>query len=442
MASCRKPNQIWISLSPIHSQIGVTFIAKGRFDEYSMTSPHAHLPPTLLENQQAQTPYMHQGAYAIRRKQSPSPTPPPTGDQGAGNKLHDIPDSVRKSYVAQKLPVRQQSLAAAYHHGRTVTPIQEESKLNRAQTQYTTQSSKSGFARSATISSSTSTQNEQRLRNLPKRTSSIMNLSLRKDHHPLDEPLPPPPPLPPTVPKISTATTPPPAAAAVTAPNDEDIEEDFNFSDRPPSAAPQILPVVATDNLSIFSPETPINHPPFHFPIPDLPPIDTGKRRPSEVCSIDTATTVETLPDRRRSSVKHSDVKMLHSRSDSTVTTLSRPGLEGGRRRSCDTEASDVGELSSPSPRGERTSIFLRMQQKREEQRRSIYAYRTPKYQGRQPAIPIAILSSVAKEFYRKIPTIPTLVKDNIEYHHVFSGREAVVSITKNNGTSNSTILD
>lgn len=64
-------------------------------------------------------------------------------------------------------------------------------------------------------------------------------------------------------------------------------------------------------------------------------------------------------------------------------------------------------------------SLFLtKMQLKREEQQKSIDAYRSP-------PIYTAILSQVAVEFYKRV-TLSSLTKDGIEYHNVFTGKEAI----------------
>lgn len=73
------------------------------------------------------------------------------------------------------------------------------------------------------------------------------------------------------------------------------------------------------------------------------------------------------------------------------------------------------------------SSVFLsKMQSKREEQQKSIDAYRS-----QHVVIYTALLSEVAKEFHKRI-TCSTLAKDGIEYHEAFSGKEAVVRISSN----------
>ncbi|KAL0083844.1 CNH domain-containing protein [Phycomyces blakesleeanus] len=88
---------------------------------------------------------------------------------------------------------------------------------------------------------------------------------------------------------------------------------------------------------------------------------------------------------------------------------------------STDTELSDSIDSFPVSPSDGQASMFLKMQRKQEEQRKSIYAYRTQKPLVIYPAM----LSRVAREMYRRIHTTH-LIKDDIQYHHVFSGTEAV----------------
>lgn len=65
------------------------------------------------------------------------------------------------------------------------------------------------------------------------------------------------------------------------------------------------------------------------------------------------------------------------------------------------------------------SSVFLtKMNLKREEQQKSIDAYRSQH-------VYTALLSQVAIEFYKRI-VLNSLTKDGIEYHHVFSGKDAV----------------
>lgn len=65
------------------------------------------------------------------------------------------------------------------------------------------------------------------------------------------------------------------------------------------------------------------------------------------------------------------------------------------------------------------SSFLLKMQQKRQEQQKSIDAYYNK-------SIHNALLSQVASEFYRRI-SLATLTRDNIEHRDAFSGKEAIV---------------
>jgi hypothetical protein len=66
------------------------------------------------------------------------------------------------------------------------------------------------------------------------------------------------------------------------------------------------------------------------------------------------------------------------------------------------------------------------MQQKRDDQQKSIDAYYRTNDPNYQPFY-TALLSQVASELYKRI-TLCTLVKDDIEHHDVFHGKEAVVN--------------
>lgn len=90
--------------------------------------------------------------------------------------------------------------------------------------------------------------------------------------------------------------------------------------------------------------------------------------------------------------------------------------------------------MMSPQEEASYPSLFLtKMQLKREEQQKSIDAYRSP-------PIYTALLSQAANEFYKRI-TLSNLTKDGIEYHDVFTGKEAVdrlLSILKLNNDNTS----
>lgn len=67
-------------------------------------------------------------------------------------------------------------------------------------------------------------------------------------------------------------------------------------------------------------------------------------------------------------------------------------------------------------------SVLLKINEKRQEQLKSIHAYRQ-----QQQNLNIALLSEIANEFYKKITIATTMSKDGIEHHDVFTGKEAVV---------------
>lgn len=107
-----------------------------------------------------------------------------------------------------------------------------------------------------------------------------------------------------------------------------------------------------------------------------------------------------------------------------TLPPQQQPQLES--RFSTETAFTDISDFTMAPNNSSMTesysSVFLsKMQSKKEEQQKSIDAYRS-----QHVAIYTALLSEVAREFHKRI-TCSTLVKDGIEYHEVFNGKEAVV---------------
>lgn len=70
------------------------------------------------------------------------------------------------------------------------------------------------------------------------------------------------------------------------------------------------------------------------------------------------------------------------------------------------------------------SASFVKMQEKRQEQLKSINAYLS------QQKLNIALLSEIANEFYKKVSLSTAMSKDGIEHHDVFNGKEAVVMYT------------
>ncbi|KAG2227132.1 hypothetical protein INT45_003862 [Circinella minor] len=445
---------------------------------------------TQLEQQQQQqqnseytskNPYKHQGAYAIHRPATSQPqrqqhcltTSNPTNNTGTTDNVvtetaplsppkekptsryngssNVITDDIRKSYVRQKLPVRQQSLAASSYSNKANNTNNNGSPVrgNKSKNPYL-----STLLNESTLSSHEEHPNRQKQK-LPTRTSSIANLSSLS-------------------PPSSRMMLSPQQAGVINenyntvqeqgekeeGEGEEEEDEDFNFNHRPPSTIICTRPINTTDDNSNVSPSSSadsagpselsspvISNPTINIDDrnvaashPPVPLIDT--RRPSDVCSIDTITTVSTriggADDAYNwayspvSPSPHSgnstDPIMTPSRSEPTTF----PSFEQPRE-SCDTEYSELHSPISPdnSKAGSRTSIFLRMQQKREEQRKSIYAYRYSRVGSPQPQqnqlsmVYPAVLSLVAQELYRRLPTT-TLIKNDIEHHNVFRGKDAV----------------
>ncbi|CDH50305.1 rho guanyl nucleotide exchange factor [Lichtheimia corymbifera JMRC:FSU:9682] len=398
-----------------------------------MTSPDAHLLPAIAEpdNVQEETlDYSQQGPHAIHRKsRTPSPTMP-VQEMPFGARM---PEAIRKSYVQQRLPVRQQSLAAPYNR---------KSLLPFPPTQQQQQQRSSSAAASYRSTSHMRPSTGGKVKVPPIRTSSIIHLNSVYPNTPIS-----------TLPSNNKET-------------EEEEDDDFDFQDRPPSSIVCVVPTTNHDNNSeLFSPDTPndLHHqlsssislpsdipglaasPSTHPPPPSstlqpstdddilLSPETSNHgftRRGSEAVSIDTCTTADYTPNNDSVVADQAFPRMKHSRSDSNVTL--------GRRDTMSTLGDFDTELPPMSPSvsddhsrqgssSSRQSIFLRMQQKREEQRRSIYAYRASnaRQQHQQPMVYPAMLSLVARELYRRL-SIRTIRKNDIEHHNVFEGKEAV----------------
>ncbi|KAI9323223.1 CNH domain-containing protein [Dichotomocladium elegans] len=398
-----------------------------------MSSPDAYTHPTmaLLHSQSPQRQshqYVRQGAHVIRRNDMQPVTcaalPPEEALEEErmiyfGEKM---PESVRKSYMQQKLPVRKQSLA--YHrHSCAISRRNTRQTSPLAQLPSPLGGERGMHQASEAISSSLSP--IAKLQAPPTRTSSMLHRKAVKQA------------------KINSSRTEADDAAATPqapihspAVIDERDDEDFDFKDRPPSTVICIRPIDTHsedgEDMSPFSPSS--SGEAYVFPTDNaasqasvvsatteefnintmaagLPPPGELDRRPSETVSVETA------------AIDHEEPRMICTRSDSTVS-LNTPR-----------ESRDTDSLPSPSsehsrPGSSRLSIFLKMQQKREERRKSIFAYRASK-----PTVYPAILSLVARELYRRLST-RSITRNNIEYHNVFEGKEAVdrlVSILKTN---------
>ncbi|GAA5800025.1 hypothetical protein HPULCUR_005446 [Helicostylum pulchrum] len=143
----------------------------------------------------------------------------------------------------------------------------------------------------------------------------------------------------------------------------EEDEDDFNFNDRPPSSIIAIKPKDLTDSED-----------------------------------------------------EEEKVLILSAAPDNNWRNGSIGGLEEASvsRSSIDTDISDMTTHNESY-----SSVFLtKMHLKREEQQKSIDAYRSQH-------VYTALLSQVAHEFHKRI-ALSSLTKDGIEYHDVFSGKDAV----------------
>lgn len=190
-----------------------------------MTSPDAHLLPAIAEpdNVQEETlDYSQQGPHAIHRKsRTPSPTMP-VQEMPFGARM---PEAIRKSYVQQRLPVRQQSLAAPYNR---------KSLLPFPPTQQQQQQRSSSAAASYRSTSHMRPSTGGKVKVPPIRTSSIIHLNSVYPNTPIS-----------TLPSNNKET-------------EEEEDDDFDFQDRPPSSIVCVVPTTNHNNNSeLFSPDTP-----------------------------------------------------------------------------------------------------------------------------------------------------------------------------------------
>ncbi|KAI9023575.1 CNH domain-containing protein [Phycomyces nitens] len=355
-----------------------------------------------------------------------------------------IPDSIKKSYVQQQLPVRNQSLAAfntpprnlnnngltrAHTHSPTPIPITITKASYRAT---------SFHPRSKPPSSPPPP--------MPKSPIRLPSFTIDPSpNEPKDElTIKPKSPIPTTIPSIGlTVSRQNSSHSSISSTgggeDDDDDDEEFNFRDRPPSSIICSLPIFDLDGVVPESPVIELPHEDDNedenlwigeaqqsalFETTDLKgPLDPVSGPAFECLVEDPEEMDDTLSWKVPSPIfppsdwyqRGSLGGISPSRSESSLS-LSEPF----RRMSTDTELSDSID-SFPLPSDGQSSMFLRMQEKQEEQRRSIYAYRTQKPLVIYPAM----LSRVAREMYRRIHTTH-LIKDDITYHHVFSGTEAV----------------
>ncbi|KAG0188848.1 RHO1 GDP-GTP exchange protein 2 [Apophysomyces sp. BC1034] len=313
-----------------------------------MSNSDANLPTVVEGEPVPNDQYSQDGAYTTRQKRN-------TVFNYAGG---PIPEAIKKSYVNQQLPVRKQSLAA----------FKNKKPSNKGQhASFITSSLHNAniFHMSSPPMSPTQTRG----------SPTLVHMS---------EP-----------PTPESASPKSPGLSFLAPPSSTTIEEEeeFNFRNRPPSTVICTQPIVATDNPSPFSPQV----------VDYKLPLGMDRGSPWPIPAPSTSETLSTTDDGgdadtigseihsvRKSSL--GDIRPLESRSESWLSLN-----EGKLSMSV---PDDIGDLSSSWTESQ-SSVFLRMQQKREEQRKSIYAYRLP-----QPsAIYPALLSRVGKELHRRVPT-------------------------------------
>ncbi|KAF1802846.1 hypothetical protein FB192DRAFT_1114470 [Mucor lusitanicus] len=360
-------------------------------------------------------------------------TPTVTYDLASGS---PIPEAIKKYYIQQQLPVRKQSLAAANNQTKS------ELKKRALQQQHQQQPRMPSPMRNSSIPFKIQTEPvdvaihvESATPTSPQyhgNSQSCPSFNIPEEDEEED-----------AIESLAVGNTFDPIKLYTRRDVDEDDEDDeFNFKDRPPSSIICIKPM-DPDDTDDDSQEKDLM---LDEALTEIVESWDG------IEATATTTTAPVSPDsgRRKGSIRDSasiappaapQVKVSHYSSSSDSFPLppsdsqqqQPPQLES--RLSTDTVFTDMSDLTmapnSSSMTESYSSVFLsKMQSKREEQQKSIDAYRS-----QHVVIYTALLSEVAKEFHKRI-ACSTLVKDGIEYHEVFSGKEAVdrlLSILGNN---------
>ncbi|KAI8636628.1 CNH domain-containing protein [Parasitella parasitica] len=335
-------------------------------------------------------------------------TPTVTYDLASGN---PIPDTIKKYYIQQRLPVRKQSLAAASDQTkaelkkRTLQQQCMPSPMRNSSIPISMQTR--DVATRIEPTSPTSPHYHDNSQSCPSfnvsEADAVESLAVGNAFHTLRH---------------------------YAGKDDEDEDEEFNFKDRPPSTAICIRPMDPNDTDDEDENED-------KDMMLDEALSGLAESWDGAGAGIDDNTRAPVSPDsgRRKSSIRDLEsitpqIKVIQLSSSESLSLPTenqyqqpQPQLES--RLSTETVFTDISDSTMTPNHSSMTesysSVFLStMQSRKEEQQKSIDAYRS-----QHIAIYTALLSEVAKEFHKRI-TCSTLVKDGIEYHEVFSGKEAV----------------
>ncbi|CEP16510.1 hypothetical protein [Parasitella parasitica] len=339
-------------------------------------------------------------------------TPTVTYDLASGS---PIPEAIKKYYIQQQLPVRKQSLAAANDQTKAelkkralqqqrIPPPMRNSGIP---INLKTKNVASQFESTAPVSPNYQ-DNSQSCPSLNiTDVDAVESLAVGSAFNPLKH---------------------------FASQNDEDEDEEFNFKDRPPSSVICIRPMDPNDTDDEDEDEDEDRM--LDEALSGLVESWDG----TGVGIDDNTTRAPGSPDsgRHLKSIAPQVKVMQYSSSEPLSLPIEnqyqqQPQLES--RLSTETVFTDISDGTTTPNHSSMTesysSVFSsKMQLKREEQLRSIDAYRS-----QQISIYTALLSEVARELFRRI-TCSTLVKDGREYHEVFSGKEAtdrLLSILGNN---------
>ncbi|KAL7315632.1 RHO1 GDP-GTP exchange protein 2 [Mucor circinelloides] len=364
-------------------------------------------------------------------------TPTVTYDLTSGR---PIPEAIRKYYIQQQLPVRKQSLAAANS--------QTKSELKKRALQQQQQQRIPSPMRNSSIPFKIQTEPVDVAIHIESATptspqyhgnsQSCPSFNMPEDEEDAIESL-----------AVGNAFDPIKLYTRQDEDEDEDDDDDdeFNFKDRPPSSIICIKPMDPSDtddenedddiqekDMMLDEALTEVveswDGDRDAIEATTAAPVspDSGRRKGSSIGDIDSI-----APQVKVSHYSSSDSFPLPPSEDYQRQQQPPPQLES--RLSTETVFTDISDLTMAPNTSSMTesysSVFLsKMQSKREEQQKSIDAYRS-----QHVVIYTALLSEVAKEFHKRI-TCSTLAKDGIEYHEAFSGKEAVdrlLSILGNN---------
>ncbi|RCI05139.1 RHO1 GDP-GTP exchange protein 2 [Rhizopus stolonifer] len=315
-------------------------------------------------------------------------TPTVTYDSASGG---PIPESIKKLYVQQQLPVRKQSLAASHQQNKG----ESYRKKYQQKQQAVPPVRFSSVPPISTVTDSVSIEVEAPTPTSPsrsKRKSSLLPDSKMIKHSDISDSI-----------KEQDKED-----------SSEEEDDDFDFKDRPPSSI--IIPIdPQDDDDDDNSIEEGKRHEEIDDAFTELIESWEGLSPPQSCSSPDSG--------RRKGSIGDtSSLKTISTQLNKSTESLLQQEPQRDSRLSTDTVLTDISELTMAPT--EMSSIFLsKMQQKREEQQKSIDAYRS-QHQSSM-SVSKALLSEIANELYKTI-TLSNMTKEGIEYHDVFSGKDVI----------------